>query len=119
MTMNRVLLFLAHAVFIAAASCGGSGAVSSQAEPEDGAWLRVDNQTFQDLNMFVWHNQARQRLGRSTANTSITFRIPSSMVGTRSRLRIIADPIGRAVESLSRELDVVPGDTVIMIIPPS
>ena len=110
-----------------AIACGGSSSPSDRPEPSAtaaasesaAAWLRVDNQTFVDLNLFVWHNNARQRLGRSTANTSVTFRIPPAYVTTRSRLRFIADPIGRTQESLTRELDVIPGDTVIMIIPPS
>jgi hypothetical protein len=69
--------------------------------------------------MSVTHNTSRQRLGRSTANTTVTFKIPAQYVGNRARLRFIADPVGAAIESVSRELDVIPGDTVIMIIPPS
>jgi hypothetical protein len=118
--MRRFRELLGYAALAGGLACGGSTTPSNRALPESGAaWLRVDNQTFVDLNMSVWHNNARQRLGRSTANTSTTFRIPSSYVGTRSRLRFIADPIGRAQESLTRELDVIPGDTVIMIIPPN
>ena len=118
--MRRFRVLIGLVALTGALACGGSSPPSDQPAPAGvDAFLRVDNQTFADFNMSVNRNTSRQRLGRSTANTTTTFKIPQSYVGNRARLRFIADPVGAAQESISRELDVVPGDTVIMIIPPS
>jgi hypothetical protein len=118
--MRRFQTLIGFVALAGALACGGSAPSSDQPVPAGlNAWLRVDNQTFADFNMSVTHNTSRQRLGRSTANTTSTFKIPESYVGNRARLRFIADPVGAAQESISRELDVIPGDTVIIIIPPS
>ena len=119
-SMRRFRELFGFVAVAAAVACGGSTPSSTQPAPAGlDAWLRVDNQTFADFHMSVAHNTSRQRLGRSTANTTLTFKIPPSYVGNRARLRFIADPVGPTSESISRELDVIPGDTVIMIIPPS
>lgn len=113
--------WLAAAVLLTlVAGCGGSGAPARPA-PESGleAWIRVENQSYNDFTMFVWRNETRQRLGRSTANTTTTFRLPANAFTGRARLRFSADPVGRREGALSREIDVAPGDTVIMVIPPS
>lgn len=118
--MRRFRKLIGFVVLAGVLACGGSAPSSNQPAPAGfDAWLRVDNQTFADFNMSVTHNSSRQRLGRSTANTTTIFKIPQSYAGNRARLRFIADPVGAAQESISRELDVIPGDTVIIIIPPS
>jgi hypothetical protein len=84
------------------------------------SFLRVENQSYTDFNIFVWREQTRQRLGRSTGNTTQTFRIPPDVTSgrTRMRLRFAADPIGLPSEGITREIDMQPGDTVFLIIPP-
>ena len=115
---NRILAGLA-AVLVA---CGGSGGAQPPA-PEEGvtpAFVSVENQSFTDFNVFVFRNETRQRLGRSTANTTQAFRIPVDLLtGQSPRIRIGADPIGREVVGITREITVMPGDTVILVIPPS
>lgn len=101
-------------------ACGGS-AQSSYPLPETVtglAVLRVENQSYVDFNIFVFRNESRQRLGRSTANTTQAFRIPTDVLTGQSRVRFAADPIGRPAAGITREIDVQPGDTVFLVIPP-
>ena len=113
---NRLAAGLAAALV----SCGGSSA-SSDPRPETLmglAVLRVENQSYVDFNIFVFRDQTRQRLGRSTANSTQHYDIPSAVMTGRTRVRFGADPIGRQAEGITREIDVQPGDTVFLTIPP-
>ena len=114
---NRMLAVVAAMVV----ACGGSQS-SSDPRPEtlSGlAILRVENQSFIDFNVFVFRNETRQRLGRSTANTTQAFKIPSDVMTGQSRVRFGADPIGSPAAGITREIDVQPGDTVFLVIPPT
>ena len=113
---NQLVAGLAAALV----ACGGS-APASDPRPETLmglAILRVDNQSYVDFNIFVFRDQTRQRLGRSTANSTQHYKIPSDAMTGRSRVRFGADPIGSQAEGITREIDVQPGDTVFLIIPP-
>jgi len=114
---NRILALLAAAL----TACGGTSQVE---DPEPlrslrPAVVRVENQSWADFNIYVFRNQARQRLGRSTANTTQSFRIPADVMTGQPRITIGADPIGRQVTGISREISVQPGDTVFLVIPPA
>ena len=114
---NRILVGLAAAL----AACGGSAQSSSNPLPETVTGLtvlRVENQSYTDFNIFVFRDQTRQRLGRSTANTTQHYKVPSDVMTGRTRVRFGADPIGRQSEGITREIDVQPGDTVFLVIPP-
>ncbi|HET9513161.1 MAG TPA: hypothetical protein VFO95_04465 [Gemmatimonadales bacterium] len=120
--MKQGRIWLGIALLSSAAACGGGPTPADQPTPTGSAsaWIRVENQTFNDLNIgVVGQDGARQRLGRSTANTSVIFRVPPTFVTGRARLRFSLDPVGRAQASFTRELDMIPGDTVVMIIPPA
>ena len=63
------------------AACGGSPAPSTTPAPagtETKAYLRVENQSFVNLQMWVERASARQILGRSTANTTRVFTLPAA-----------------------------------------
>lgn len=115
---NRIFAWLAAAL----AACGSSTQTQSSyplPETVSGlAVLRVENQSYFDFNIFVFRNETRQRLGRSTANTTLAFRIPSDVMTGQRRVRFAADPIGREAAGITREIDVQPGDTVFLVIPP-
>lgn len=114
---NRILAGLAAALV----ACGGTSQIE---EPEPASRLapavvRVENLSYADFNIFVFRNQSRQRLGRSTANTTQSFRIPAELMTGQPRITIGADPIGRQVIGITREITVQPGDTVFLVIPPA
>jgi hypothetical protein len=114
---NRILVGLAAVL----AACGGSSS-ASQPEPEQGvapAFVQVENQSYTDFNVYVIRNETRQRLGRSTANTTQAFRIPVDLLTGQPRIKIGADPIGRQVIGITREISIMPGDTVVLVIPPA
>jgi hypothetical protein len=114
---NRILAGLAAVL----AACGGTSAAPPPA-PDDGvtpAFLQVENQSYTDFNVYVIRNETRKRLGRSTATTTTAFKIPGDLLTGQSRIKFGADPIGRQVIGITRELTVVPGDTVVLIIPPA
>ena len=100
---NRILAGLA-AVLMA---CGGTTPAQSP-QPEQGlcpAFVQVENQSYADFNVFVFRNETtRQRLGRSTANTTQAFKIPADLL-TASRGSSSA-PIrsGSQVIGITREI---------------
>ena len=114
---NRILAGLAAVL----AACGGTSAAPPPAPDGDfpPAFLQVENQSYTDFNVYVIRNETRQRLGRSTANTTTSFKIPAELVTGQSLIKFGADPIGREVIGITRELTVIPGDTVILVIPPA
>jgi len=80
--------------------------------------LQVDNQGFLDMDVFAARSVQRVRLGTAPGNSKHNFTIPPSLVSGLTPLRFIADPIGGARASVSQEITVAPGDTVVLTIPP-
>ena len=79
--------------------------------------LQVDNQGFQDMDVYAVRLGQRVRLGLATGIHKTTFTIPSSLVSGLTPIRFVADPIGGRRPSVSQEVTVAPGDTVLMTIP--
>jgi hypothetical protein len=92
----------------------GSG-TSNQNQP---TVLQVDNQGFLDMNVYAVRSGQRVRLGTATGNNKTNFTVPRSLVSGLTSLRFIADPIGGSRASVSQEITVAPGDTVVLTIPP-
>ncbi len=81
--------------------------------------LRVINQRFLDMNVFVLPQAgSRLRLGTATGNSTTNLVIPSSVIFGVSQLRFVADPIGGPGASLSESILVTPGDQVTLTITP-
>jgi hypothetical protein len=107
-------------LLLGAAACKtlsqGSGD-SELARPEP-TILQVDNQGFLDMNVYAARNSQRVRLGTATGNGKTNFTIPASLVSGLTPLHFVADPIGGRRASVSQEITVAPGDTVVLTIPP-
>jgi hypothetical protein len=82
------------------------------------AAVSVDNRGFSDMTVYVARDSQRQRLGLAQGNRVTVFTIPANMVGGATPLRFIADPIGSSRASVSEQITVSPGDTVVVMIPP-
>jgi hypothetical protein len=114
--MKKGTSLVAVAVFTLTACTGmahGSGGT-----PNPPAAIRVDNQGFSDMTVYVLRSAQRVRLGLAPGHTNTVFTVPSALMAGATPLRFIADPIGGARASVSEEITVVPGDSVTLTIPP-
>jgi hypothetical protein len=78
--------------------------------------LQVDNQGFQDMDVYAVRFGQRVRLGLATGIHKTNLTIPPSLVSGLTPMRFVADPIGGRRPSVSQEITVAPGDTVVMTI---
>lgn len=116
---RRAFLILAALVVAAAAACG-RGMSTGQSQPAEATVLRVENQGFADMNIFVLPEASpRIRLGTAIGKSDQNFVLPQNIVraGVRS-LRFIAAPIATTRGEVSDQILVTPGDTVVLVIPP-
>jgi hypothetical protein len=114
MTTRRT--FAIAVVAFALTACGGA---RSQATDQPQTTLRVENQGFLDMTIYVLVGSQRVRLGIATGNSNTTLRIPSQYVFGATSLRFLADPIGGNRTPVSESITVSPGDEVVLIIPPA
>jgi len=101
-----------------AAGCSRNQNVDENAEPAPVTRLRVQNQAFLDMTIYVYRGSQRLRLGTANGNSTTRFTIPSSLIFGATPLRFQADPIGSNRASISEEISVSPGDEVTLLIPP-
>lgn len=89
------------------------------AEPVPPTRLRVENQAFLDMTIYVYRSSQRIRLGQASGNATTRFTIPANLIFGSTPLRFQADPIGGSRTPLSQEISVSPGDEVMLTIPPN
>src|SRR5207253_10692125 len=83
------------------------------AEPRQPTVVQVDNQGFLDMTVYAARSSQRGRLGIATGNNKTNFNIPSILMSGLTPLHFVADPIGGRRASVSQEITVAPGDTVV------
>lgn len=115
----RTRLFSVLALLLAVA-CAPSRQGDGSSPEAQGATLRVQNQAWMDMTIYVVEtgSGSRRRLGMVGATSNTNLRIPDSVVGTGRALRFVADPIGNQQTASSFELYVRPGQRVAITIPP-
>jgi hypothetical protein len=101
-----------------AAACSSNPKQDQDAEPVPATMLKVDNQAFLDMTIYVLRSSQRIRLGVANGNSTARFVIPSNLIFGSTPLRFQADPIGRNRAPISQEITVSPGDEVVLTIPP-
>lgn len=101
------------------AACGGFSSGSGGADVREPTVVEVNNQSFLDMTVFAVRNSQRVRLGNAGGNTKTRLTVPPHLVSGLTPVRFIADPIGSNRASVSQEILVAPGDTVVLTIPPS
>lgn len=101
-----------------ALGCRPSSDPDTAAEPVPPTRLRVENQAFLDMTVYVYRSSQRIRLGNATGNATTRFTIPSNLIFGSTPLRFQADPIGGKRTPVSQEISVSPGDEVMLTIPP-
>ena len=100
----------------------GAGCAHTMQMPEEAPLrtvLKVENQGFPDMNIFVLPETSnRIRLGTVTGTSNAYFTLPASVVRGTRELRFQALPIATPRGPISQSIVVTPGDTVVLTIPP-
>lgn len=102
---------------IAGAGCAPRAA-PERIPPATAATLRVDNQAFLDVNVYVLRSGQRTRLGMVTALTTRTFVLPRTLVGTATTVQFLAAFIGSNRAPVSEEVVVWEGDEIELRVTP-
>jgi hypothetical protein len=100
------------------AGCFKTEPPDPMAEPIPPTYVRVENQAFNDMNIYVLRGAQRVRLGTATGSATTRFRIPNNLIFGPTPLAFYADPIGGSRTPVSQEIIVSPGDEVTLTIPP-
>lgn len=109
------LPFVLLALVAACASRSRSNRPPATIEP---TYVRVSNQSWLDMNVYVLRSSQRIRLGTISANQTQRFQLPQNLIFGATPLRFLADPIGSSRTAQSFEIVVSPGDEVTLTIPP-
>jgi hypothetical protein len=99
------------------AACFKNDPPDPMAEPTPPTYVRVENQAFNDMNIYVLRGAQRVRLGTATGASTTRFRIPNNLIFGPTPLAFYADPIGGNRTPVSQEITVSPGDEVTLTIP--
>jgi hypothetical protein len=114
---RRIAVLAAIAVCCACARQPKEGDDDSYV-PRAETMLRVENQDFLDMNVYVVRSGQRIRLGSAPGLSTRVLSIPASLVGGGAELRFLVDPVGSNRTPISQEIFVQPGDVIDLIIPP-
>src|ERR1035437_4296648 len=101
------------------AACSGNTKEDEAAEPVPPTYVNVENRAFLDMTIYVYRSSQRVRLGIATGSSSTKMRIPANLIFGSTPLRFQADPIGANRQPISQEINVSPGDEVVLTIPPT
>jgi hypothetical protein len=102
-----------------AGACSRNKVSDELSEPVGPTRLRVENQAFLDMTIYVYRSSQRIRLGTATGNSVTRLTIPANLIFGATPLRFQADPIGGSRAPISSEITVAPGDEVVLTIPPT
>jgi hypothetical protein len=80
--------------------------------------IDVQNQDFNDMTVYVIVNGARTRLGIAPGSKTTVLTIPEYLLTGTSFVRFVCDPIGGNRTPVTEEVDVTPGDQLVMVINP-
>ncbi|HEY2898788.1 MAG TPA: hypothetical protein VGJ12_16730 [Gemmatimonadaceae bacterium] len=115
---RAVLRCLVLALAVASLGCRTGHA----ARDANGGTLRttidVQNEDFNDMTVYVLANGARTRLGIAPGNKTTVLTIPAYLLDGVPVMRFVADPIGGNRTPVSEEVNVNPGDELVMVIQP-
>ena len=115
-SLRRFGLYALFALVAAVSACRSGHATPNGDEQNLPTTIEVDNQDFNDMTVYVLRSGQRTRLGVANGNKKTILTIPPYLVNGTTYLRFVADPIGGDRKPVSEEIDVSPGDQLVMII---
>jgi len=124
---TAVRLRRAAAVAMGLVLAVSAGCMQQQVEPDPNiavapagpTRLRVENQAFLDMTIYVYRGSQRIRLGQASGNSVTRMVIPANLIFGSTPLRFQADPIGGSRAPITQEISVSAGDEVTLTLPPT
>jgi len=116
--MQRPETMVLSALAALALACGGGSPPADGAAPEQRTVLRVENDNFSDMRIYVWRNSQRIRIGVANAKSVTSITLNRTIVPAIQTLRFEADPIGGRASAVSEQITVTPGEEIVLRIPP-
>jgi hypothetical protein len=105
-------------VALAVVSCKTLSRASTNDAQAGPTIVQVENQGFLDMTVYASRSGQRSRIGIAPGNSKSNLEVPRMLISGLTPIRFIADPIGGNRASVSQEITVAPGDTVVLTIPP-
>jgi hypothetical protein len=106
------------ALAVASLGCRSGRGARNASEGPLRTTIDVQNEDFNDMTVYVVASGARTRLGIAPGNKTTVLTIPAYLLNGVPLMRFVADPIGGTRTPVSEEVDVNPGDQLVMIIQP-
>jgi hypothetical protein len=106
-------------MLLALVACGPRSRSNRPPAAIEPTYVRIANQSWLDMNVYVIRSSQRIRLGTVGANSTQRFRLPQNLIFGATPIRFLADPIGSSRTAQSFEIVVSPGDEVALTIPAS
>ena len=121
--MRRRLLAGLTGLTALALGCDSGRATPSEPTPQPAAEqeakvpsgetvVQIDNQNFNDMNIYLLDEGNRVFLGAVNGLSTGTLAIPRAAGSSSFRVRLLADPIGSSIPITTPSLNVGPGQTV-------
>jgi hypothetical protein len=116
--LGAIARSLVLALAVASLGCTTGRAARNANDGPVRTTIEVQNEDFNDMTVYVLVNGSRTRLGIATGNKSTVLTIPEYLLSGTTFLRFVANPIGGNRTPVSEEVDVSPGDQLVMVIRP-
>lgn len=78
---------------------------------DDRTMVRVTNNNWSDMTIYLLRSGSRRRLGTVTSQATHTFVVPAHLVVSSSSVHLVADPIGSSRTFTSAPILINPGQT--------
>ena len=114
--MTRVATIIALALL--SVGCSTGRARHRDDEGPIRTTIEVQNQGFNDMTVYAIMNGSRTRLGMAPGNKTTVLTVPEYLINGTTFMRFVADPIGGNRTPVTEEINVSPGDELVMIINP-
>jgi hypothetical protein len=107
------------ALVLVAVACGRTAKAGDEPAPRAETAVKVENQNYLDMNVFVVRGGQRLRLGTVTGLSTQVFMLRPEMIGPASDVQFEIHPIGGRGNTRTETISVQPGDVIELTIPPS
>ena len=108
---TRTLLAVASVTLLAGGCAHNSRAMDDAGSVDERTVLRVTNNNWADMTIYLLRSGMRQRLGTVSSQSSQTFIVPSHAISSSSEVYLVADPIGTMRTYTSEPIVFYPGQT--------